>query len=145
MLNVGPKSDGTFPQESIDILKGMGVWMKVNSEAIYDTKANPLAPVIWGRITSKESNKGTILYLSVFDWPKDGKLIVPGLKNEILSAKLLGNGELLKSKSENDGLVITVPEKPLDTIATVIKVEVKGTAGDQEKTSKDKMKAGELD
>ncbi len=145
LLNVGPKSDGTFPQESIDILKGMGAWMKVNSEAIYGTKANPLAPMTWGRITSKNSKNGTTLYLSVFDWPKDGKLIVPGLKNEVASVTLLANGQILKSKSENDGVEIKIPEKPVDVIATVIKLEVKGMAGDQKTTSKDKMKTGGLD
>jgi len=126
LLNVGPKSDGTFPQESVDILKGMGAWMKVNSEAIYGSKANPLAPVTWGRITSKQSKQGTTLYLSVFDWPKDGKLVVPGLKNEILSAKLLANGEAVKAKLEDEGLVIKLPGAALDTIATVIKLEMKG-------------------
>jgi alpha-L-fucosidase len=127
LLNVGPKSDGTFPQQSIDILKGMGAWMNINSEAIYGTKSNPLAPVNWGRITSKESKNGTTLYLSVFDWPKDGKLVVPGLKNEITSAKLLANGESVKTKSEDEGLTIKLPEKASDPIATVIKLELKGT------------------
>jgi len=145
LLNVGPKSDGTFPRESVDILKGMGAWMNVNREAIYDTKANPLAPVSWGRITSKQSKKGTILYLSVFDWPKDGKLVVPGLKDEILSAKLLANSQPVNTKWEDEGLMITIPEKALDPIATVIKLELKGIVGDKKTVSKDKMKTGELD
>lgn len=127
LLNVGPKPDGTFPQQSIDILKGMGTWMKVNGEAIYGTKANPLSTVTWGRITSKPSKTGTTLYLSVFDWPKDGKLLVPGLKNEVIAATLLANGESLKAKSEDEGVVIKIPDAPLDTIATVIKLEMKGT------------------
>jgi alpha-L-fucosidase len=127
LLNVGPKSDGTFPQQSVDILKGMGAWMKVNSEAIYGTKSNPLAPVTWGRITSKESKNGTTLYLSVFDWPKDGKLVVPGLKNDIISAKLLANGESVKAKSEDEGLTLKLPDKALDPIATVIRLEMEGT------------------
>jgi hypothetical protein len=37
---------------------------------------------------------------------------------------------------EEEGLVIRVPEKALDTIATVIKLEVKGTVADQKKVSK---------
>jgi hypothetical protein len=43
----------------------MGAWMKVNGEAIYGTKRNPLAPVTWGRITLKESKKELhYIYLS---------------------------------------------------------------------------------
>jgi alpha-L-fucosidase len=119
--------------------------MKINSEAIYNTKANPLAPVTWGRITSKESTRGTILYLSVFDWPKDGKLTVPGLKNKVFSANLLANGESVKIKSKGGDLVIKLPEKSPDPIATVVKIEVKGIVGTNKNLTKDKMKAGELD
>ena len=54
LLNVGPKADGTFPQESIDILKGMGAWMKVNGEAIYGNKGSPFGLFAWGRCTKKE-------------------------------------------------------------------------------------------
>ena len=126
LLNVGPKADGTFPQESIDRLKQIGAWMKVNGEAIYGTKASPLAPLVWGRCTKKEGKNTTTLYFSVFDWPKDGKLVIPGLKNEIVSAKLLGGGTI-KAKSEDGGMLLKVPETAPDKIATVIKVEVKGT------------------
>ena len=145
LLNVGPKADGTFPQESIDLLKGMGVWMKVNGESIYGTKASPFGLFPWGRCTKKEKGQNTTLYFSVFDWPKDGKLSIPGLKNEIISAKLLANGASLKTEMNYDGLVIKVPEKGLDENATVIKVEVKGVVENNSAKSKDKMKAGELD
>jgi len=126
LLNVGPKADGTFPQESIDLLKGMGNWMKVNGEAIYDTKASPFGLFAWGRCTKKETGNNTTLYFSVFDWPKDGKLSIPGLKNEIVSARLLAGNTTLKTQAGSDGVLINVPEKALDPIATVIKVEVKG-------------------
>ena len=42
LLNIGPKPDGTFPEESVQRLKEIGQWMKVNSEAIYGTQASPL-------------------------------------------------------------------------------------------------------
>ena len=126
LLNVGPTAEGTFPQESIDILKGMGDWMKVNGEAIYDTKASPFGLFTWGRCTKKEDGKNTTLYFSVFDWPKDGKLIIPGLKSEAIAAKLLANGTKLKTSTTAEGLLISVPEKAIDPIATVIKVEIKG-------------------
>jgi alpha-L-fucosidase len=126
LLNVGPKADGTFPEESIDILREIGAWMKVNGEAIYDTKASPFGLFPWGRCTQKEDGKHTILYFSVFEWPKDGKLTIPGLGNKVESAKLLANGEKVKTQTKDNGLVVNVPEKALDTKATVIKVEVKG-------------------
>ena len=38
LLNVGPKADGTICQEELDILKGIGDWMKVNGECIYGSQ-----------------------------------------------------------------------------------------------------------
>jgi alpha-L-fucosidase len=144
-LNVGPKADGTFPKESIDILKEMGEWMKINGEAIYGTKASPFGLFAWGRCTKKESSSSTILYLSVFEWPKDGKLLVPGLTNDVISARLLANGKSLKTQAAKDALIISIPDKQLDPIATVIKIEVKGKVENKLADKKDNMKAGELD
>jgi len=145
LLNVGPKADGTFPQESIDLLKGMGKWMKINGEAVYNTKASPFGLFAWGRCTKKELAGNSILYFSVFDWPADGKLTIPGLKNEIISAKLLAGNTVLKTAATAEGVTINIPEKSSDPIATVIKVEVKGKVENISVKSKDKMKAGELD
>jgi alpha-L-fucosidase len=145
LLNVGPKADGEFPVQSIESLKAIGAWMKVNGESIYATKASPLAPLPWGRCTRKEQNGNTTLYLSVFEWPNDGKLVVPGLKNKVTSAKLLSDGKTLKTKTDNSGLVITVPEKSSDPIATVIKLELKGMTDSIMAGKKETMKAGELD
>jgi alpha-L-fucosidase len=144
LLNVGPKEDGTFPQESIDRLQAIGAWMKTNHEAIYATKASPVAPFAWGRCTSKEAKNNTTLYFTVFDWPADGKLLVPGLKNEIISAKLLTGGNL-KTTSNNGGMEISVPSKAPDAIASVIKIEVKGEVANVNLVAKDKMKTGALD
>jgi alpha-L-fucosidase len=144
LLNVGPNPEGEFPQGSIDDLKAIGIWMKTNSEAIYATTASPLQPLAWGRCTKKVEDGRTILYLSVFNWPADGKLVVPGLKNAVVSTKLLANGSALKSESNSDGLVVNLPSKAPDAIASVIKVEVKGTVGNAV-SGNGKMKTGELD
>jgi alpha-L-fucosidase len=122
LLNVGPDALGQIPQPSIDRLKAVGAWMKINSEAIYATKASPLGNLPWGRCTQKEQNGKTILYFSVFDWPKDGKLIVPGLNRTAEIATLLANGKSLSTKSGAEGMEITVPENATDSIASVIKV-----------------------
>ena len=145
LLNVGPKSDGTFPQESIDILKGIGEWMKINGESIYGTTASPFAPVSWGRVTRKENKRNTILYLNVFDWPKDRKLVTPEFSNQLVSVSLLGSNEKIKAKSENGAIEIKLPDNAPNKIASVIRLEVKGSVGGQKAVAKDKMKAGELD
>jgi alpha-L-fucosidase len=145
LLNVGPKPDGTFPEESVERLKAIGDWMDVNSEAIYATKASPLKPLDWGRCTMKKTKGGTTLYLSVFDWPKNGKLLVPGLGNEVISASLLGGKSKLSTKSTKKGLAIDAPETPVDPIATVIKLEVKGNVKKQTMKAKKAMKTGALD
>jgi alpha-L-fucosidase len=144
LLNIGPKDDGTIPQESIDRLKQIGAWMKVNSEAIYASKPSPLAALPWGRVTRKETPTTTTLYFSVFDWPKDGKLFVPNVKNEIISAKLLAGGDL-KVNAEDGGITMKVPDRAPDAIATVIKVEFKGQMENVNVGAKGKIKSGELD
>jgi len=145
LLNVGPDPLGQFPQGSIDDLKAVGAWMKVNSEAIYATTASPLPALAWGRCTKKVEVDKTVLYLSVFNWPADGKLVVPGLKNEVLSAKLLASGATLKSQKDGDNLTVNVPANAPDKVASVIKLEVKGTVGTDSVTPKATMKTGSID
>lgn len=131
LMNVGPKDDGTIPVESIARLQQVGAWMKVNGEAIYGTKASPLAAVTWGRITKKEQKDNTILYLSVFNWPADKKLVVPGLTQSVISAFLLAGGKKLVTAAGKDGVVISVPDQAPDKMASVIKVLVKGKVLDK--------------
>jgi alpha-L-fucosidase len=140
LLNVGPKPDGTFPQESIQRLDEIGKWMKVNGEAIYATKGNPLEEVNWGRITAKENGNETILYLTVLNWPADGKIEVTGLNNKIKSATLLADGSTLKFANS----VITLPASAPDSIASVIKVKIKGKI-DLKDYKGEHMKSGALD
>lgn len=146
LLNVGPKPDGTFPQESIERLKGIGTWMKVNSESIYGTKSSPLVPLSWGRCTRKDAPKGTVLYFSVFNWPANGQLIIPGVKNKVISATLLASKAKLKVETTGNDLSIIVPAKAPDEVASVIKVEFEGEVAHQiEVKPKKEMKTGALD
>jgi len=126
LLNIGPKPNGTFPEESVRRLEEIGKWMKVNGEAVYGTKASPVETIPWGECTMKEDMNNTILYLSVFNWPKDGKLAIPGVKNKVVSARLLATGAKLTTIQAQGGTVIKVPEAAPDTIASVIKLKVKG-------------------
>ena len=146
LLNIGPKPDGTLPEESIERLKEIGQWMKVNGEAIYGTQASPFGKLAWGECTRKELKNRTILYLSVFDWPKDGQLSVPGLQNKIISAKLLGTGAKLNSTAGLDGFIISIPATAPDKTVSVIKLEVKGdVVTEKTKSRHKKMESGALD
>ena len=130
LLNVGPTGEGLIPDASVERLKAIGAWMKVNGEAIHGTTASPFpkAPA-WGRCTSRKLPDGnTRLYLHVFDWPADGKLILSGLTNEPLKATLLaGSDKNITLTPAADQLTLGVPGKASDPIATVIALDVKGT------------------
>jgi len=123
LLNVGPTSEGLIPGPSVERLAAMGRWMKVNSESIYETTASPLGEVPWGRCTARPGK----LYLHVFDWPSNGKLEVPGLKDQVRKAYLLADkkhARLPLTRSEN-GVVVAVPANAPDTINSVVVLETK--------------------
>jgi len=123
LLNVGPTSEGLIPAPSVERLKEMGAWMKVNGAAIYGTSKSPLKEQpSWGRVTQKD----TMLYLNVFDWPADGKLSVPGLKNNLSSAMLLATGAKLKTATAENGVTISVPTDAPDKISSTIVLKLKG-------------------
>ena len=130
LLNVGPTAEGLFPQESVDRLREIGQWMDVNGESIYATGASPFKKLDWGRCTSKTVAGGTRLYLHVFDWPRDGKLVVPGIFNSPRQAWLLsdsGKAALPVARNE-DALVINVPTAAPDAIDSVVVLDVAGKA-----------------
>jgi len=132
LLNVGPTSEGEFPPESVDLLAKIGAWMKINGEAVYGTSASPWGLFDWGRCTKKVTKNGTSLYFSVFQWPADGKLVIPGVKNSVVSAKLLATGATVKSTLIKDGnLTLTLPATAPDPVATVIRVDVHGKVENQ--------------
>jgi len=125
LLNVGPTAEGEIPQQSIDGLKAIGRWMKINGEAIYGTQRSPVDKPAWGYITRKDGNTATTLYLSVCEWPADGKLVVEGL-TDANSALLLAENKKLNTTKTAKGLEIQLPGQMPDPIATVIKLELKG-------------------
>jgi alpha-L-fucosidase len=128
LLNVGPTSEGVFPQPSIDRLRVIGEWMKVNSEAIYGTKASPFKRLSWGRCTQKPIEGGVRLFLHVFDWPSDGKLLVPGILNQAKQAFVLSDPKhatLVVGRKE-DALVISVPAKAPDAINSIVVLDING-------------------
>jgi len=129
LLNVGPTALGEIPEPSVERLKAIGHWLKINGESIYGTKASPFPKLPWGRCTQKEFHSGkTRLYFHVFRWPEDGKLVVPGLKNRVKSTYLLGDPKRKKLRitRKKESIVINVPPQPLDKAVTVVEVDIVG-------------------
>jgi alpha-L-fucosidase len=121
LLNVGPTSEGLFPQPSVDLLKGMGKWMDVNSAAIHGASPNPWPYEFgWGRVTTK----GNKLYLLLTEWTDELKLF--GLRNKVVQAFPLGGGKGVKFRQEADVVHIGLPENAPDPLISVICVEFEG-------------------
>lgn len=121
LLNIGPRGDGSIPQESIESMHAIGQWMATNGEAIYGTTASPFERPSWGRYTKKAGK----LYVHVFQWPQEGNLQVPVGELRVTRVYLLAdtNKTLLQTQKRPDALVIHVPQKAPDDIVSVVVIE----------------------
>ena len=124
LLNIGPKGDGTVPEQTIAILNSFGKWMKVYGNSIYGTTRSPYnTEPDWGFYTKKQGK----LYAHVFKWPANGKLNIPSLKNTVNKIYLMGDAtNLLDYTITNGNIEISVPENTPDTTDAVIVVDVSG-------------------
>lgn len=113
LLNVGPKPDGTIPEESVSRLHEVGAWMKRNGGAVYGTSASPFSSApSWGRIT----RKGNRLFLHVYD--AVDHITLPGTFREV---RVLSGRKVVP----HQGGEIDLRGVPRDPIATVLEVTTK--------------------
>ncbi len=122
LLNVGPQADGALPEASVRVFKTVGEWVRKNAEAIYGSTHSPFPELTWGQCTAKPG----ALYLHVFSWPEDGSLRVPGLHADVRKVTLLDSGKRLKYTWQGNDLLVRLPEKMPDPMATVIKLQYRG-------------------
>ncbi|HOO98059.1 MAG TPA: alpha-L-fucosidase [Bacteroidales bacterium] len=131
LLDIGPKADGTIPEEQVRILKELGKWTSKHAEAIYGTRAGLPAGCFHGPSTI--SADSTMLYL-FFRGNPGGEIMLAGVRNEINRIYVVGNGTKLSWKmylkpywSSNAGLVfIDVPDTVIDEYLTVLAIVLDG-------------------
>jgi alpha-L-fucosidase len=131
LLDVGPKEDGTIPEEQVAVLKELGRWTGKHAQAIYGSKGGVSRD--WFSGPSTISADSTKLYLFVEHKP-NGKLMLKGLKNKVNTAFVVGKGTNLNYEvqmkpwwSQHPGLLlIDLPEESLDPQVTVICLSLDG-------------------
>jgi alpha-L-fucosidase len=129
LLDMGPKEDGTIPDEQIHVLKELGAWNKKNGEAIFNTIAGLPQGHFYGPSTLSKDSSTLYLFLH---GKVNGPIMIKGLRNKIEEITVVGNGMKLQSKvvgkiswSPVPGLVyIDVPATVADKYITVLKVKL---------------------
>lgn len=131
LLDIGPKGDGSIPEEQVAILEGLGRWTNKHKEAIYGTRSGIPKEHFYGPTTL--SKDGNILYLFVKGNP-NGEVVIRGLKNRINRIYVVGEGTKLSHQvigkiywSHYPGInYIKLPEHVLDENMTVLAVMLDG-------------------
>jgi alpha-L-fucosidase len=142
LLNIGPRPDGTIPEEAQKALLGVGKWLQLNGEAIYGTRPWKVfgegpTQVLKGGFTDRKqrpftaedvrfTRKGNTVYAILLDWPGGKAITVKSIiaanlgTRKIASVSLLGYKGHLQWKPGADGLAVTLPNvRPCDYACTL--------------------------
>ena len=112
LLGIGPDKTGELVPQVYERLKGIGEWMKVNSQAIYNSR--PLAPHQQGNFCftqSKDGHTKFIFYLLKEGEPMPDRIELPEkMIGSITEIGLLGNQKKLTIQFKKDKKIAMIPE-----------------------------------
>jgi alpha-L-fucosidase len=124
LLNVGPDGSGRIPAQATKYLLQAGTWIQRYPQVVYSAGPSPWDHAQpWGDVTTS----GNTLNLVVFDWPAQGRLMLPGLQTEIAAAGVVSDGKLLPVSWKKRGTwtELQLPPTPPDHPASVIAVKLR--------------------
>ncbi|MCE5347383.1 MAG: alpha-L-fucosidase [Bacteroidales bacterium] len=107
LLNIGPTADGRIPVIMQQRLSDMGSWLKVNGEAIYETRKWDKAPAVTSETTTYFTKKGNDLYVIVTKW-QNKPIVVEGISKPE-SVSMLGYNGKVKYSASGNKIAITPP------------------------------------
>jgi len=119
LLNVGPMADGTIPDLQRERLLGLGDWLKVNGEAIFETRPWVEAE---GRteegVAVRFTQKEDAVYAILLDTAKADQISIEWLHaDENTTVHLLGHDQALSWKQDGHNLAITLPSTLPDEVS----------------------------
>ncbi|XP_050462733.1 alpha-L-fucosidase isoform X2 [Cataglyphis hispanica] len=111
LMNIGPTKDGIISPIFEERLRGMGAWLTINGEAIYDTKPWAIQnDTLTGSTWYTQSKNEKQLYASILEWPEDNILLLGSLKiSKNFQIQLLGYSSIIPWKQYDDKLEIYLP------------------------------------
>jgi alpha-L-fucosidase len=130
LLNIGPRSDGTIPDEVQSVLLDVGAWLNVNGEAIYGTRpwrvygegptkvaAGSFHDTDTTKYTPEDfrfTTKGDVLYALGLAWPTNGEAVIHSLTSalgneRVQSVTLVGADMKPSFEQRADGLHVQLP------------------------------------
>jgi alpha-L-fucosidase len=117
LLNIGPRGDGSIPEDSVRILEAVGSWMSRNGETIYSSDRCQPRRSSYASFT----RRGNTLYMHVHFWPGED-VSIAGLMVPVKSARLLADGRNVQFEQDKlrvrfIGLPPSAPDQPLSTLA----------------------------
>ncbi len=121
ILNVGPKPDGTLPEEFTERALAVGKWLNTYGEAIYGTDGGDLTEFA---TCGYQTMKGKNLYLIFSIWNCSPVLRLPDMTSRAAEAVLMGRKERLTVEQKGTTLYIDgLPEDAGEPLFPVIKIQ----------------------
>jgi hypothetical protein len=115
-----PTPEGALAPEVLRRLREVGGWMRTYGDGIYGTTAGRFRNLPFGRSTTK----GNRVYIHILDWPQDGRIILPGLMSNPVSATFLKDPTVPVGVTlERMDVALAVPDGALDPLAATIELE----------------------